>query len=65
MSKQAMEIKKRTGLAATTVNPEPEQIEALAYQLWLERGCPNGSDQQDWFQAEDQLRQHGAIHQAA
>jgi len=32
-----------------------DAITALAYQLWQERGCPIGSDQQDWFQAEQEL----------
>jgi len=36
-------------------DPTPEQVAALAYQLWLERGCPVGSDQEDWFRAEAQL----------
>jgi hypothetical protein len=32
------------------------RIAALAYQLWQERGCPIGSDQDDWFRAETMLR---------
>ena len=39
--------------------PKPEErncVEALAYQLWLQRNCPIGSDQEDWFEAEEQLR---------
>jgi hypothetical protein len=39
-----------------TVEPDATQVEALAYQLWLERGCPIGSDQDDWYRAEEQLR---------
>ena len=31
-------------------------IAALAYQLWQQRGCPNGSDHEDWFQAEKTLK---------
>jgi hypothetical protein len=31
-------------------------VAVLAYQLWQERGCPVGSDQEDWFQAEQELR---------
>jgi hypothetical protein len=27
-------------------------IAVLAYQLWMDRGCPIGSDQEDWFRAE-------------
>ncbi len=33
-----------------------DAITALAYQLWQERGCPIGSGQQDWFQAEHELK---------
>ena len=33
-----------------------EQVIALrAYELWEERGCPIGSDQEDWFRAEKEL----------
>jgi hypothetical protein len=30
-------------------------VAALAYQLWLARGCPDGSPEIDWFQAEQEL----------
>ena len=33
-----------------------EAVAALAYQMWQERGCPIGSDQEDWFRAENELR---------
>jgi hypothetical protein len=33
-----------------------EQIAALAYALWQERGCPEGSPEEDWFRAEVQLK---------
>lgn len=26
-----------------------EAVAALAYLLWLNRGCPNGSPEEDWF----------------
>jgi len=32
-------------------------IENLAYQLWLDRGCPAGSAEIDWFEAERKLVQ--------
>lgn len=41
---------------ARTTDPDHTQVEVLAYQLWCERGCPNGSDQDDWFRAEEHLR---------
>src|SRR5436305_1585116 len=31
-------------------------VAARAYALWQERGCPIGSDQEDWFQAERELK---------
>jgi Protein of unknown function (DUF2934) len=31
-------------------------IAALAYELWQSRGCPDGSPEEDWFHAAEQLR---------
>ena len=31
-------------------------IAELAYTLWQARGCPQGSPEQDWFQAAHELR---------
>jgi len=33
-----------------------EDIAALAYALWHGRGCPEGSAEEDWFQAAQELR---------
>jgi DUF2934 family protein len=41
---------------AATVSPTENEIGAIAYQLWLDRGCPIGSDQEDWFRAEVMLK---------
>jgi len=32
------------------------EIALLAYELWCARGCPAGSPDEDWFNAEEQLR---------
>lgn len=40
---------------ANTAADESE-IAALAYRFWQERGCPQGSSQEDWFLAERELR---------
>jgi hypothetical protein len=37
------------------LRPDHEMVEAMAYQLWLQRGCPIGSDQEDWYRAEAEL----------
>jgi Protein of unknown function (DUF2934) len=31
-------------------------IAQLAYALWQRRGCPDGNAEQDWLEAEAQLR---------
>jgi len=33
-----------------------EEISALAYELWMQRGCPLGSPEVDWFRAEEELK---------
>src|SRR5947209_4927683 len=33
-----------------------ERIAMRAYQKWCQRGCPAGTDQQDWLEAEAELR---------
>ena len=33
-----------------------EEIAALAYNLWHARGCPDGSPEDDWLQAERELQ---------
>jgi len=35
--------------------PEHERIALLAYALWEARGCPEGSPEVDWLQAEQEL----------
>jgi hypothetical protein len=39
----------------TPIQPVQEQIATLAYALWQQRGCPEGSPDVDWFQAEVEL----------
>jgi len=40
-----------------TVGPSENEIAVAAYHLWQERGCPIGSDQDDWFRAEALLKE--------
>jgi hypothetical protein len=34
-----------------------EETELLAYYLWQERGCPLGTPEVDWYQAERQIEE--------
>jgi hypothetical protein len=40
-----------------STEPPREEIARLAYLYWLDRGCQDGSAEEDWFRAEQQLRQ--------
>lgn len=39
-----------------TYNPTTEEIGKRAYEKWLKRGCIDGYAQQDWLEAEAELR---------
>jgi hypothetical protein len=36
--------------------PNPDEVQRLAYELFLKRGGTDGRDKDDWFEAERQLR---------
>jgi hypothetical protein len=40
---------------AKPVSADSSAISVLAYQLWQRRGCPEGSPETDWLQAEREL----------
>ena len=40
-----------------------EDIAVLAHALWQARGCPEGSPDEDWFQAAQDLRARAEVHQ--
>jgi Protein of unknown function (DUF2934) len=40
-------------------------IAVLAYHLWMKRGCPIGSPDDDWFRAEADLKNHLKVQAAA
>jgi hypothetical protein len=42
------------GSGAATI--AEDAISKRAYELWVERGCPEGSPEQDWYLAESELR---------
>ena len=47
-------------------NQELDQtrIESVAYEFWVQRGCPIGSPEEDWFHAEQRLRREGPADEA-
>jgi hypothetical protein len=42
--------------AEAAVSPTESEIAAVAYQLWVNNGCPAGSDREDWYRAEAILK---------
>ncbi len=42
--------------------PSHDQIAVKAFELWQARGCPDGSAEQDWLQAEAELQEEAASH---
>jgi Protein of unknown function (DUF2934) len=56
------EMRKRPGMASDSHSQVPgtsmqEDIAKLAYALWQQRGCPDGSPDFDWLEAERSLRE--------
>ncbi len=43
-------------IAALAYELDEQDVAALAYELWQARGCPEGSADEDWFHAVDELR---------
>jgi Protein of unknown function (DUF2934) len=41
---------------AKIIDPTDNEIATVAFQLWLDSGCPVGSDKEHWFRAEAMLR---------
>ncbi len=45
---------------AVAVAIDTQAVRRRAYQRWLERGCPAGNPDQDWLEAERELRAESA-----
>ena len=46
-----------SNISESSAEPSRDEIARLAYLNWLDRGCQNGSAEEDWFRAEQQLRE--------
>jgi hypothetical protein len=43
------------------VGPTRKQIEDRAREIWRRKGCPGGQDEQNWLEAEAQLKKEMGI----
>ena len=50
-------VEEETPAQVEQTMPAHNEIAVLAYALWQERGCPDGSPEEDWLKAEQQLIQ--------
>ena len=62
-AKTSTPSEQEAGKARSTLTPAPvrtgpttEQIARRAYEIYLARGSQHGNPEQDWFQAERELR---------
>ena len=39
-----------------SLDPDPDAIARLAYAYWEDRGRPDGSSEEDWLRAEEEVR---------
>jgi hypothetical protein len=46
-----------TGSEENSAQVSNEEIASHAYRCWQERGCPEGSAEEDWYRAERELRE--------
>jgi Protein of unknown function (DUF2934) len=49
--------KETSQVAPQVIMPSREEIEQLAQKYWAQRGFQDGYAEQDWFRAEQELRQ--------
>jgi len=45
------------GSNGTGSHYSPDEVALRAYYLWIERGCPSGTAEQDWLEAERELQE--------
>lgn len=54
-----------TDFLLNTDTLDRDAIADLAYRLWQQRGCPAGSGERDWYEAEALLREQSLRQSAA
>lgn len=55
MASQATRLAHALPAVSTEIHPTHEDIAALAYALWKEQGCPEGTQEEHWLKAEQEL----------
>lgn len=50
-TQKAHEYSQQASGGNTAPTTHQEDVAAVAHQFWMDRGCPDGSPQQDWFNA--------------
>ena len=50
-------VQRRKESEPQTQSQSQQDIATLAYALWQQRGCPQGSAEEDWMEAERLLEQ--------
>jgi hypothetical protein len=51
-----VELKPESTITSLAHDLDEQDIAALAFELWQSRGCPDGSQQEDWFRAVEELQ---------
>ena len=54
-SKSTVSTHKTRTTSASSVEITTQQIADLAYFMWLDQGCPEGTSEENWFKAESEL----------
>ncbi|MFO1475173.1 MAG: DUF2934 domain-containing protein [Verrucomicrobiota bacterium] len=60
----ARELPKMSQQQQKTIRPTHDEIARRAYEIFLERGSPEGRDQEHWYAAESELSGLTAARQA-
>jgi hypothetical protein len=55
MSSQATRLAHDWPATSVEIHPTHEDIAALAYALWQDQGCPDGTQEENWLRAELKL----------
>jgi hypothetical protein len=55
---EQLQVPASTAAVDAVYTPSPEEVRRRAFEIYCGRGRMNGSDLEDWLEAERQLRQH-------